>query len=649
MAQAGSLANQSPNETSQTFGAARERERWSDALWLGLGALGLFLLMHPYRGIDGDARLYVGRALADLDPSGIGRDLMFVHDGQSRFSVFPLLLRFLVGVLGPAQAALALSLTGLVAWFAAAVALASRLDAGRGRWLILSALLLLSACYGYPGVFRVGEALATPRTLAEAAVLASLAALLSGHFGRASIFALLGCLLHPIMGLAGLVVLALALVGSNRRWLLAIGVVTLGTVTGALFGLPLFDRLIQGIDPELSRILRMRSAELFPSFWPGAAWAPIWVQGASILVAGTCLALPARRILYATLAAGILGVGASALFGDHWPSLLIVQLQPWRLLWLTATAGAASFGLCIVVLRGTAGGQITILLLALGWVCASDLPIAASSSGLALGIHIAVLRGRIAPTRNLVLATAVLVGLVVLVQTAAEVAALAWLVTHRVEGAWIGLGIIRNFSFVVPLALLAGMAWTWASRQIVARLALGLALSLALAALWDERSATARQIETRTALPDLVHAVAARPGPVLWLDGEAEAWLVLGRPNWITNLQGAGIVFSRPLALAWDARIGRMIGSGLASEIDRAPFHPPGPRRPDAPPASALAELCAAPDAPAWIVVPLTEGQALPGHHGIFRLPAPVTKLVAVPEGLAWRRIVAEGLLTCGA
>jgi hypothetical protein len=51
-------------------------------------AYSVFLLSRPYPGIVQDAYIYMGRALADLDPDGIGRDLMFVHDGQFGFSLF---------------------------------------------------------------------------------------------------------------------------------------------------------------------------------------------------------------------------------------------------------------------------------------------------------------------------------------------------------------------------------------------------------------------------------------------------------------------------------------------------------------------------------------------------------------------------------
>lgn len=625
--------------------------RWRVALWPLLGAAGLFLLLHPYRGIEGDARLYVGRALADLDPAGIGRDLMFVHDGQSRFSLFPALLRGLVGALGPAWAALAVSLAGLAAWFTAAVALAVRLG-GTGRWIVLAAVVVLPISYGHPGVFRLGAALAIPRTLAEAAILASLAAYTAGRSGLAGLFVLLGCLIHPIMGLAGVAVFALVLAAQDRRWWIALAALLLAGLGGAFLGLPLFDRLLQGLDPAFSAILRLRCAELFPSFWPGAAWGPVVMQAASIVVAGRLVPARIRHLLYAALGAGLLGVAVSVLFGDVWPSLLVVQLQPWRFLWLTAVMGAAAFGLCAAGLRGPGGDRLILALLALGWFVADQIALATGAGAMAVVLHAALRRNRIGLTPRLMWVAGGLIVLAAVGPAILELAAFGWLVAHRGEGARIDLTLIRNFALVLPLVAFAGLLWARASRNLPARIVLGAALVLALVAFWDERTDTARRIEARVAPPGLVEAVAQRPGAVLWLDGEAQAWLLLGRPNWITNLQGASIVFSPDLAEVWADRMNRLVESGLASEGDRAPFHPAGPRRPDDPPPAALATLCAAPDAPAWIVVPLRAGQVLPGQvlpgqAGIFPLADPLVTSVATPEGVSWRRIVAYGLLAC--
>ena len=86
---------------------------------LALIAIALWAITHSYQGIFGDTNVYVGRALADLDQGGIGRDVMFVNDGQSRFSLFPLLLDRLIGTLGTPGTVLLLALLAMTAWMSA--------------------------------------------------------------------------------------------------------------------------------------------------------------------------------------------------------------------------------------------------------------------------------------------------------------------------------------------------------------------------------------------------------------------------------------------------------------------------------------------------------------------------------------------------
>lgn len=106
-----------------------------------------------------DVRLYVGYALAALDPDGIGRDILFLNDGQSKFSVYPLLMRGLA--------------------------------------------VSLPSFYGGNGVFRYAEHFATPRAYAEACVLAAFAAMLS----RRTVWAMsalgLGLAFHPLVTASG--------------------------------------------------------------------------------------------------------------------------------------------------------------------------------------------------------------------------------------------------------------------------------------------------------------------------------------------------------------------------------------------------------------------------------------------------------------
>ena len=163
----------------------------------------IWIFVSYYTGIDGDARIYMARALADLAPNGVGRDIMFALDGQSSFTIFRILAAKLVALLGPANAALALAVLNMAAWSAAMAALASRFASGRALAVLLVCAAVLSCPYGFYPLMGSREIIAVPRPLSEAGVLFALAALCAGRI-RLSL-ALLGiaALLHPIMALPG--------------------------------------------------------------------------------------------------------------------------------------------------------------------------------------------------------------------------------------------------------------------------------------------------------------------------------------------------------------------------------------------------------------------------------------------------------------
>src|SRR5262249_1230409 len=166
-------------------------------------ALSVFLLSRPYQGILQAAYVYIGRALADLDPEGVGRDLMFVHDGQFGFSVFRFVAKALVALLGPPLAAKALAITAMLAWSRAAASFARQLARGATVWALLIFAALLPASYGAPYTFGFAEPLAIPRPFSEAFVLASLAALARGRSGLAFSCLIAASLMHPIMAMPG--------------------------------------------------------------------------------------------------------------------------------------------------------------------------------------------------------------------------------------------------------------------------------------------------------------------------------------------------------------------------------------------------------------------------------------------------------------
>ena len=93
----------------------------------------LMLLMHPYSGIVQDARIYIGRGVADRDPAGVGRDVLFLHDGQTGFSLMRKLVDAALSVMGPGASAMALTFAGALLWLLAAVSVARALAGGAHR------------------------------------------------------------------------------------------------------------------------------------------------------------------------------------------------------------------------------------------------------------------------------------------------------------------------------------------------------------------------------------------------------------------------------------------------------------------------------------------------------------------------------------
>ena len=120
--------------------------------------------------------------------------------------------------------------------------------------------------------------------------------------------------------------------------------------------------------------------------------------------------------------------------------------------------------------------------------------------------------------------------------------------------------------------------------------------------LWDDRS---DYVKFRDAGPDPVlrAILAPRPGEVLWLAGDMEPWVLAGRPSWASKMQGAGVVFSRPLAVSLKARVDRLWATGLIGRDWLEPLTADD-SRPVELTRARVAGFCAAPDAPAWIVSP---------------------------------------------
>jgi hypothetical protein len=654
------LASDNPLTPSQGAGAPTSSA--FSALWAALNAhavpllvcAALWALCHPYPGIAGDSRIYIARIMADLDPHGVGRDMMFVNDGQFGFSLFPILGRGLVANFGPAIAAEIISALAGIAWFAAALALAARLASGRAVWLILIFVCVLPHTYAYQ-IFLPAETMAVPRPFAEAAVLASFSALIARRPLVAAAFIFLAFLMHPLMALPGSAVFAVMYLRDWRAIAAAATVAGLCIVSGVA-GIPLFDRLFVKIDAEWLDLLLQLNPYLFPTHWTSTDYALLAVQTATMAIAASLLAGTVRRLFVAALIVGVGGVLVAILFGDILRSLIAIQVQLWRSIWLMAVLAQFGYAVCVWRLwtheRRGARAHIALALLTLGWFCMPDLAFASLVAALALVVHFGPWQMRIA-SRYVALvwaATAVLV----LCSYAGLVAVLWRFLAHMPEGAALGtLYALRLNIEALPICalaalwLFAGPAWRWPRRFAAA----GAAAAAILAALaWRSVPPAPDDLQTLRRPAEFAAILDSHPGEVFWVDGKSEAWFVLGRPQWGSMQQSASVVFSRKLAMLWRDRAQMLLDIGLMPANAFTPWKPVEDSAILKVTRAALAHVCIRDDAPVAVIFPLEKGAALPaGIPGSVWTPPHPHFVMDANDDMIWHEIDRYVAVPCAA
>jgi hypothetical protein len=626
------------------------RRAWAAAAALSLVAL--LLVYRPYAGVAQDGRIYVGFALAALDPQGVGRDLMFAMDGQADLSLFPRAFTVLARWLGPSAASRWATLAGLLAWLAAAAAFLGAFARGRMLWAALACVVILDPAYGGFDVFGYLGPYLTPRTLAEALVLAGLAALI----GRRRIVGVtvlgLAGLVHPVMALPGVAVGFVLLAAEDRRWLAAGAAAVLAAAIAAVLRLPMAERLLTVIDPLWLQLLHSRATYLFPGLWRASDYGRLAVQLVTVAVAAGLAEGRARLALVTIMAVAVGGVGLALVFGEV--SLLIAQLQPWRATWLLAVAANAGLALAAMGLWRRGGpDRVVLAVLAMAWLVRGEGWTAVGFAAAVAAVHALSRTGRLSPPSPPMRAA---IGLALFGLLA------AWLARAAPVLNYLRLGLQQGAPFgwadllrsgVPRLAAPAAIAlclvpWPRAPRRTgwAAAAVAGAAAAAALLT-WDSRSPEQRMIDEAEGAGALQALIGSAPGPVQWIDGGIGAWRLAGRANWAVSLQGAAGVFSRPLAMTWSARQRSLIALGLAQPGDLDPYRRPklAPTRPSR---SGVLALCSRADAPVAVIMAAPAPAGLPAR--LWRAPAAQYVVHAGPGGrAAWRRIDAYAVVSCPA
>jgi len=531
--------------------------------WLGLVVLVLlcaatWTLSHPYQGIFHDAGLYTLQAQAHSSPESLSQDVFLRLGSQDRYSIFSPLYAAVSRLLGTESAAALLTLAFQASLLVCAWLLARAVMSAPLAGLGVAMLIAIPGDYGADRVFTCIEPFLTPRMAAEALVLGSLAAALNARTALALALVAAATLIHPIMasaGIAALLYLYFAIPHPRR----ALALVAIATLSLLIVAYALPAGVGGRFDGAWLALVKDRSPYLFHAQWTLGDWSRAGITLATLIVGA--LTLPSgrmRSLCQTALVTTAAGLGLTMIAGDLLHLILLTQLQPWRWQWLGTVTGALMLPL-ILGQRWQSGtaGPATALLLVAAWVFGVDEFALIASAAAVLSAAVAQ-RLSSRETRLVYWGAVAMLAIAIVWRVATN---LEFTEVHYLEPS-VPLWLRRAMSFshdgTAPMALIA-LAW-WLGRSESRRAALIVLAILATAACavllpptWTRW--TAREFPPQLAAQFAPWRRIIPPGTeVFWPESPVSAWLLLGRPSYLSTAQTSGLVFSRGTAIEMQRR-----------------------------------------------------------------------------------------------
>lgn len=540
---------------------------------------------HSYRGITHDARLYTLQALNQLDPLSLGQDVFLHFGSQDRFTLFSPIYAASINMLGIDHAAAALTLILQIAVAACALTLARVVVPSVPALLGVAIFIAIPGDYGPERIFTCIEQVLTPRMAAEALVLISLAAALANRPILAVLLAVLAASFHPIMAAAGIVALGMQYIAIPKP-VLAYSSIALAAaiVLTAMVQLPV--GVWGRFDPLWFDAIKQRSPHLFLAYWTLSDWGNAAVGAATLLLGA--VSLPdsrARTLCQIALATVVAGLALTLIACDWLHLVFFVQVQPWRWQWLgTATAALVLPMILVTQWRSTPCERAACLFLASAWVFGSD-----TSSLLAslIAIVCQLLSGACTERQGRLFFYGGW-GMIAI--------ALIWRVATNLTFAYsftldqsLGLGLRHLISIchdgLIPVLVTCCACWFLLSRQSARPVLLSLLCIAAGAALlppvfrlWTVQLYPSTMIDQFAAW----RAIIPSGAQVYWPESPVFSWILLDRPNFISGLQSAGVVFSRAATIELQQRA-QALGDYISPSVtmswesaDSAPGSSPG-------------------------------------------------------------------------
>ena len=577
--------------------------------------LAWMLAAHPYWGIWHDGTLYFGQALLNSRVPQLAQDLFFASGSQDGYSIYSAVVAPLYRLLGQAATHITAVLCSWALMAGGVLALlrplqASGLSNAWGLWGLL-AFAVVTPIYGGGWVFGYAEPFLTARTFAEPLLLAALVALARGRTGVTAGLLVAAAALHPLMSLPVVVIAWCFAVQADRRWLWALAALPVA-LAAAVAGWAPWSGLLRRYDPDWWSMINTATPQVLPTRWTA-------LEAGTVLVDVTVLATVARlrppdalgRLLRAAVLAAVLLFAAALVLADGLRLVLPTQLQLWRVHWI-AHLLAVVLSPWLVARLWQLGGlwpvsACALVLALINIHCLSPHGVAALL--LWAGVSAVALRVRDVSALVRWLACGG-IGLAIVATSATRLGTLLQLQAWQIpEAGWAGLFLLAASFPAIAMPAFAGLLALQAQGR-AGRAAAGLlsaAFLLAVALHWDQRSDLARATETPPGAAHPFQAYIPPDASVYWPGELAPVWGLLERRHDFSPQQGAGMLFHRDNALAFGARreTYRAISEDHARCRAGALMAQDGQvlRDCDMPALHRLADLCAAPQPPGYLVL----------------------------------------------
>lgn len=583
--------------------------------------IAMLLLLRRYWGIDHDAALYLGEALARRSPEIFSHDLFFAHEGQGRYTVLPWLLAQAMAWLEPAKLFFWGSLLGLLAFAAASwFSLRFLLPESQRYWAWLG-VLVLPSMYGRSVIFSYAEPFLTPRPFAEALSLLAIGLGIRRRWIAALTCAAMAGIFHPLQAIAFVFVAWPWAVMRDRRWLHAVWL--LGPIIALGFiGLEPFDGLFTTIDEAWLKELREFNGQLFVTGWSIVDYKLAAFDALVLIYAWRSLPTTFGDWCLAACCGLVLGITASLALVDGLHLALPSGLQLWRVHWLAhwfAVAAIAS----LLYRDAMARDATRILLLCLSATLAWGTSIWTWIPLVVLYAAWPFVAERAQPRVLRLLGASFAVGLLLLLASHVATEFFAFREAHyRLDFYALDRRLLTFPIVALGLPVLGLLAWKrLASRARWLLFVIALCpLAVLAASRWDARPPVPRALEQHAARPDLFGTALPEDAQVYWDSVSlVGTWLVLQRADYFSPQQLSGLVFSRGTSLDARQRLLRLDRILQESAFCKDPSRSEIERKSCAVSDDGMRQTCGPGDsmAPDYLVLPFKQPQRALGSWSI--------------------------------